>query len=147
MTEVIVKILAEVLSILGMATKEIREGPISKSCPVLNSCEIDLCLEKYFKKLVGWKGAPVADAVQRLDSLIRLVEIPMAIAETFRITHKTDGKVDVVQKRLEGVGQRIETVDRNVQGIDDKMQSVKDELHGVDDKVDSVIESEAYLLG
>ncbi len=34
MTEVIVKIMAEVLSILGMVTKEIREGLISMSFPI-----------------------------------------------------------------------------------------------------------------
>ena len=32
-----VKIMAEVLSILGMVTKEIGEGPMSMSYPVLNS--------------------------------------------------------------------------------------------------------------
>ncbi len=87
------------------------------------------------------------DAVQRLDSLTRLEEIPMAIAETFMITRKTDGKVEVVQENLKSVDKRIQAVDLNVQGIDDKMQSVKDELHGVDDKVNSVVESKVYLLG
>lgn len=125
MEEILVKIMAEVLSILGMVTKEIGEGLI----------------KKYFKRLVGWKGAPVEDAMQKLDSLTRLAETPMAIAETLMITHNTDSRVEVVQENLKGVNKSLESVGQNVQGIDNKMQSVKDELHGVGDKVNSVIES------
>ena len=88
----------------------------------------------------------MADAVQRLDSLTQLEEIPMATAENFRIACKTDGKVKVVQKKLVKAVQRIQAVGRNVQGIDDKMQSVKNELHDVHDNVNSLIESEAYLF-
>jgi peptidoglycan hydrolase CwlO-like protein len=85
--------------------------------------------------------------MQKLDSLTRLAETPMAIAETLMITHNTDSRVEVVQENLKGVNKSLESVGQNVQGIDNKMQSVKDELHGVGDKVNSVIESEAYLLG
>ncbi|KAF8268161.1 hypothetical protein EI94DRAFT_1208575 [Lactarius quietus] len=123
MTDIIGTIMAEVLSILGMVTKEIREGRI----------------KKYFKKLVGWAGAPVEDALQKLDRLTQ-DETRMAMAETLRITRETDDRVECVQENLKGVNQNIQTVDLNVQGIDDKMQSVKDELQGVGDKVDSVIE-------
>jgi hypothetical protein len=73
--------------------------------------------------------------------MTRLEEIPMTIAETFMITRKTDGRVEVVQENLEGANQMVKTIDLKVQGIGENIQSVKDGLHGVGDNVNLVIES------
>jgi hypothetical protein len=145
MTEIIVEIMAEVLSILGIVTKEIGQGRMSTSFPVDNSSEVDLRPEKYLKKLVGWPVTPVEDAVQRLDRLTQ-EEYRMAAAETLTTIHRADSRMKGVQGNLKGVDQRIQTVDLKVQGIDDKVQEVKKELQGVGDKVGLIIEGKVYLL-
>ncbi|KAI9455249.1 hypothetical protein BJY52DRAFT_1151868 [Lactarius psammicola] len=125
MTDIIVQVMAEVLSILGIVTKEIGDGRT----------------KKYFKKLVGWTGASVEDAVQSLDRLTK-EEASMAAAELLKITRGIDNRVEGVQENLEGVDQRIQIVDLKVQGIDGKMQGIEDKLQDVGDKVSSVLEGE-----
>ncbi|KAI9429250.1 hypothetical protein H4582DRAFT_1827281, partial [Lactarius indigo] len=74
MTDVIVKIMVEVLSIFAIATKEIRQGRA----------------KKFFKKLVGRRD--IEDALQKLDRLTQ-DEARMATAEVLRLTHSMDDKV------------------------------------------------------
>ncbi|KAH9009139.1 hypothetical protein EDB84DRAFT_1446463 [Lactarius hengduanensis] len=75
MAEVFVKIVAEVLSILSIATKEVKR----KRARI------------YFRKLLG--RTDIEDALKRLDSLIQ-EEVRMAIAQTMKATfeHKDDAK-------------------------------------------------------
>jgi hypothetical protein len=65
MTEGVVKIMIEVLLILGTLTKEAGQGRTSMSLLVDFTSKIDLLSGKFFKKLVGKKD--VEDALQRLD--------------------------------------------------------------------------------
>ncbi|KAH8985158.1 hypothetical protein EDB92DRAFT_1384874 [Lactarius akahatsu] len=62
MMDIIVKIMVEVLSILGIITKEIKQGR----------------MKKYLKMLVGWTD--IEDSLQRLDRLTQ-EEVRMAAAE------------------------------------------------------------------
>ncbi|KAF8504919.1 hypothetical protein F5888DRAFT_813349 [Russula emetica] len=77
MTDVIVKIMIEILSILAIATKEIKQGQS----------------KKFVKKLLGRND--IEDALKRLDTLT-MEEARMAIAETLNVTHKMDDKVAVL---------------------------------------------------
>ena len=122
MTDIIVKIMVEVLSILGIVTKEIEQGRISMYFLVAISPKIDLYTEKYLKKLVGRKD--IEDALLRLDKLTQ-EEARMAAAEALKITRGIDNKVN---------------------DIDDKVERVDDRVKGVDHKVGSVIEGELCLL-
>ncbi|KAF8260076.1 hypothetical protein EI94DRAFT_938712 [Lactarius quietus] len=94
MTDIIVKIMLEVLSILGIVTKEIGQGRMTK----------------YLKRLVGRKD--VEDALRRLDQLTQ-EEARMAAAEVLKITRGIDSKV-------EGVDEMVQDIDTKVEGIDDK---------------------------
>jgi hypothetical protein len=91
MTDIIVKIMVEVLSILGIVTKEIRQGKLSRSFHADTSSKIDLRAERFFKKLVGMKD--VEDALQRLDKLTQ-EEARMAAAEALKLTRGIDDKVE-----------------------------------------------------
>ncbi|KAH9016751.1 hypothetical protein EDB84DRAFT_711918 [Lactarius hengduanensis] len=102
MTDVIVKIMVEVLSIFAIATKEIRQGRA----------------KKFFKKLVGRRD--IEDALQRLDRLTQ-EEARMATAEVLRLTHSVEDKV-------EGVDERVQRVDHKVQTIDDRVGVVNDNV-------------------
>ena len=149
MTDMIVKIMVEVLSILGIVTKEVGQGRTSMSFPVDTYAKIDLHAEAYLKKLIGRKD--VEDALQRLDALTQ-EEARMAAAEVLTITRGIDDKVkDVgnkvkdVDEKVEGVDERVQAVDMKVDGIDDKVRSVDSKVQGVDQKVGSVIQGELYL--
>ena len=97
MKRIIVKIMAEVLSILGIVTKEIRQGSMSASFRVNISAMFELRTEKFFKKLVGRKD--VEDALQRLDELTQ-EEARMAAAEALVITRDIGNDVKGVDHKI-----------------------------------------------
>ena len=107
MTDIIVKIMVEVLSILGIVTKEVGQGRTSMSFPIDISPEIDCHIEAYLKKLIGRKD--VEDALQRLDQMTQ-EEARMAAAELLRVTRGTDDKVEGVDERVKGVDSRVGSV-------------------------------------
>ena len=100
MMDIIVKIMVEVLSILGIVTKEIGLGRMSMSFLVDISAIIDLHAEKYLKRLVGRKD--LEDALQRLDKLTQ-EEARMAAAELLKITRGIDDKVEGVDHKVGSV--------------------------------------------
>ncbi|KAH9167839.1 hypothetical protein EDB89DRAFT_1646827 [Lactarius sanguifluus] len=77
MLDIIMKIMVEVLTILALATKEIRQGRA----------------KKYLKKLAG--RTDIEDALKRLDNLTQ-EEARMAIAQVLRLVHGIDFKVKTV---------------------------------------------------
>ena len=106
MTEISAKIMAEVLIIFGIATKELRRGSASKfPLGVRQRVSAELRVEKFLKKLAG--KTDLEDAIKRLDNLTQ-EEARMAIAEVLRITQGTSNKV---------------------QGVDEKVQIVIDGAH------------------
>jgi hypothetical protein len=95
--DVFVKIMVEVLSILGIVTKEIGQGKLSTSFRFDISPTVDLRAEKFFKKLAGMKD--VEDALQRLDKLTQ-EESLMAVVEALTITREIDDKVEGVDHKV-----------------------------------------------
>ncbi|KAN0141715.1 hypothetical protein V8E53_000177 [Lactarius tabidus] len=90
MTGVIVKIMVEVISILGIVTKELRQGRI----------------KKYVKTLFGIRR--VADALQRLDKFTQ-EEALMAAAESLGLAHRIDANVESVGNKV-GLINKVETM-------------------------------------
>ncbi|KAH9019711.1 hypothetical protein EDB84DRAFT_611175 [Lactarius hengduanensis] len=117
--DIIVKIMVEVLSILGIVTKEVRQGRTVR----------------YLKELIGRKD--VEDALQRLDKLTQ-EEARMAAAEALTITRGVDDKVKAVGERLEGVDKRVQSLDMKVEGVDEKVQSVDSKVQDIDRNVQGV---------
>jgi hypothetical protein len=62
MRDIIIKIMTEVISILGIVTKEIWQGQTSMLFPVYKSPKFNIHIEKYFKKLLGMKD--IEDSLQ-----------------------------------------------------------------------------------
>ncbi|KAI0300204.1 hypothetical protein BC826DRAFT_1183634 [Russula brevipes] len=77
MTDIIVKIMVEVLSILAIMTKDIKEKRA----------------KKYLKRLLGKNN--IEDSLKRLDSLTH-DEARMATAEALKTTRSVDNKIKVV---------------------------------------------------
>ena len=156
MTDVIVKIMIEVISILGIVTKEVGQGRTSTLFLAYLFLKIDRRAGRYLKKLVGRKD--VENALQRLDKLTQ-EEVRMAAVEALAITRNIDDKVNGVNKKLEGVDERVQDVDGRVKGVEHMVQGVdyvaKDVSHrvkgvdhmvtGVDHKVALVYKGKVYF--
>ncbi|SRR6266852_8945038 len=99
MTELIVKIMVELLSILALATKKYKEGRFSK-CAVVYTFPVAQCVtekpEQLIKKLL--EDREIDDALQRLDRLTQ-EEVRMAVARTLGVVH---GLMDDVKRLMEG---------------------------------------------
>ena len=119
MVDIIIKTMVEVISILGIVTKEIRQSRTSMTCLIDITPKVDLYAEKFLKKLGGKKD--VEDAFLRLDKLTP-EEALMAAAETMTVTRDIDDTVKDVEKRLEGV-------DSKVQGVDGRVGTVIQSLY------------------
>ncbi|KAF8270105.1 hypothetical protein EI94DRAFT_1723881 [Lactarius quietus] len=107
MTDIITKIMVEVLTIFGIATKELRRGSA----------------KKFLKRLAG--RTDLEDAVKRLDNLTQ-EEARMALAEVLKLSHIVHDKVKVVDGKVTGVGDKVTDVGEAVQSIDEKVQIVID---------------------
>ena len=100
MTDIIVKIMVEVLSILSIATKEIKQSRASELITgVMNEFTMLTYgrLGKYVKKLVG--RTDMEDALGRLDGLTQ-EEARMAAAQGLKVAHEVDDKVKGVDNNV-----------------------------------------------
>ncbi|KAH9061902.1 hypothetical protein EDB87DRAFT_1830701 [Lactarius vividus] len=111
MTDIIVKIMVEVISILGIVTKEIRQGRTLR----------------YLKKLIGRKD--IEDALERLDKLTQ-EEARMAGVEALRITRSIDDKVDGIDERVRSVGDKVDSI---THGIKENGVSIRQVVNQVTD--------------
>jgi hypothetical protein len=95
--DIIVKIMVELLSVLALATKQIKQGRFSK-CVVTYTFPVTQCAaEKFTKKLMG--ESEIEAVLQRLDRLTQ-EEARMTVAETLGVVHGLVGNMRVV---MEGV--------------------------------------------
>jgi hypothetical protein len=96
MTEVIVKIMLELLSVLSLASKQIKQGRFSK-CAIKFLLSVTQCaIEKFTKKLLG--ESEIETILQRLDRLAQ-DEARMTVAQTLGVVH---GLVTNVKTVIEG---------------------------------------------
>ncbi|KAI0270176.1 hypothetical protein BGY98DRAFT_275263 [Russula aff. rugulosa BPL654] len=98
MVDTVTNILAEVLNIVGIATKDIKQSRT----------------KKYLKKLFG-NGTDIEDALKRLDILTQQ-ETQMSAAQVLRATHAVDDA-----GRVRGVADIALGVSDQVQDVDDKL--------------------------
>jgi hypothetical protein len=136
MTEIMVNIMAEVLLILAITTKEVKRGRMSESIPTVELAPTYSSSERFFQRLSG--RSDIEDALRRLDTLTQ-EEHRMATTQDLRVTHRVDD-------RVQGVDERIKSVDERVQGVDEKVQGIDDRMQGADDKTDVLIDSALPLF-
>ena len=91
MTDMMVKIIVEVIDILGTATKEMKQSRASEPIVYLRSPEADMCSEKFLKKIAGI--TKLEDGLQKLDKMTN-EEARMANAEAMRLAYDIDKKVE-----------------------------------------------------
>ena len=96
MTDIIIKIMVQLLSVLALATKQIKEGRFSKYPTMYTTLATERSAEKFAKKLFG--DSEVEAVVQRLDRLTQ-EEALMAATQTLGVVH---GLVDNMKIVMEG---------------------------------------------
>src|SRR6266404_1324557 len=143
MLDVIVRIMVEVILILGIVTKEVSTRPAGTCVlPPPRSKIADSRAVKYLKKLIGRKD--VEDALHMLDRLTQEEE-KMACAEALRIAGELEKSMKGVEATVGSVGGAVESVRTKAEPIGDKLQSISDEAQGVDDKLSAAIQGESCL--
>ena len=96
MTDIIIKIMVQLLSVLALATKQIKQGRFSKYPTMYTTRATERSAEKFAKKLLG--DSEVEAVVQRLDRLTQ-EEARMAATQTLGVVH---GLVDNMKIVMEG---------------------------------------------
>lgn len=93
MMDIIIKIMVEVLSVLALATKEIKQGRFSEYSFTYALPVPQCAIENFVKKLLG--KSEVEAVLQRLDRLTES-EAQMTAAQTLHVAHGLVGNVSVV---------------------------------------------------
>ena len=99
MSDIVVKIMVEILSVLALATKQINQGRFSKWYwhTVIKFSPFERATEKFAKKLLG--ESEVEAVLQRLDRLTQ-EEARVALAHTLEVVH---GLFDNLRVVMDGV--------------------------------------------
>ena len=118
MMDMMVKIMVEVLSILGIATKELRQSRTSEYILYKNAIADRNFSEKYLKRLAG--RTDLEDALKKLDKLTH-EEARMATAQNLKATHTVDNRVKDIDAKVDGVGDEVKEVNDRVLMVDDKV--------------------------
>jgi hypothetical protein len=100
MTELLGKVMAQVLHILACSTKTMKEGRISESIPLHMLSSLKYGAEMFLRKLLG--RADVEDALQRLDTLTN-AEGLMTAARNLQVTHHVDDNVAAIKEVIRDV--------------------------------------------
>jgi len=99
MSDIVVKIMVELLSVLALATKQINQGRFSEWYwySFILFLAFERATEKFAKKLLG--ESDIEAVLQRLDRLTQ-EEARLALAHTLEVVH---GLFDTVKVVMDGV--------------------------------------------
>ena len=135
MTEIITAIIVEVITIFGIATKELKRGSGSEF-PIgyLGICT-ELRPEKFLRKLAGKND--LEDALRRLDRLTQ-EEARAVLAENLKVAQNVRDEVKVVGGNVERVEDKVEVVGEKVDDVGEKVDDVGEKVDDVGEKVDDI---------
>ena len=119
---VIVEIMVEVISILGIAKKEIKGSGISRPFLLDISPDLTFVAEKFSKRVFGLN--PLDDAFQHLDKLTH-EEALMAEAETLEIAARIDKNVIDMAANVAGIDEGVKDVRVVMAGAQAETQAVQ----------------------
>ena len=130
MTDNMVEITVEVLDILAIATKELRQSRASELILRFTSLEADMmCSEAFLKKVA--RGTSLEDGMTRLDKLTN-VGARMASIEVLR---------HIIDKKVIDIGDYARAVDEKMLRVEDKVQLLNDNtINAIDETVQVAID-------
>jgi hypothetical protein len=95
MTDIIVKIMVQLLSVLALATKQISQKRFSKRAVTYAFSAAQYTTEKFAKKLLG--ETEIETVLQRLDRLTQ-EEARITVAQTLGVVHGLVGNVKTIME-------------------------------------------------
>ena len=95
MTDIIVKIMVQLLSVLALATKQISQKRFSEYAVTYTLSVAQYTTEKFAKKLLGENE--IEAVLQRLDRLTQ-EEARITVAQTLGVVHGLVGNVKVIME-------------------------------------------------
>jgi hypothetical protein len=98
MTDMMVKILVELLSVLALATKQVEQGRFSKCAVTYTLSMAECATEKFAQKLLG--EGEIEAVLQRLDRLTQ-DEARMTGAQTLSVVYGLVGNMKAVMEGTE----------------------------------------------
>ena len=93
MLDITANIMANVLSVLALATKQVSQGRFSELLTTCGSPLTELCTEKFTKKLLGERE--IEAVLQRLDRLTQ-EEAQVTTVQTLEVVHELFNNLKVV---------------------------------------------------
>ena len=128
MTELLAKILAQVLSVLALSTKEMKDRRISVLLYFKDFSLADYKTEKFMKRLIG--KTEVEDGLQRLDMLTKEENL-MTAACTLEATGEIRRDVDVVKDDTRDIKEDTRDIKEDTRGIKDNTCEIKDDTRDI----------------
>jgi hypothetical protein len=95
MTDIIIKIMVELLSVLALASKQIKQGRFSKHAVTYTLRMTQHSTEKFAKQLLG--ESEIETVLQRLGRLTQN-EARMTVTQTLGVVHGLVGNIKVVME-------------------------------------------------
>jgi len=116
--------MAQVLSVLALSTKEMKQTRISGSIYWVFSFMADCETEKFMKRIAG--RTDVEDALERLDMLTKEENL-MTAARNLEVTHQVNVNVMATQEVIHDVGGNVKETKELTREVHD---TVKVTRHG-----------------
>jgi len=132
MTLLLGKIMAQVLSILALSTKEMNQRRISMSFRSMSSFMTDCVTETFMMRLMG--KTVVEDALQRLDMLTK-EEYLMTAARTLEVAHHVDDKVTTLKEVVRDVDGNVKATKELTLDVREDVIAIKEGTRCVNDNV------------
>ncbi len=125
MTDMMVKIMVEVLDILAIATKEMKQSRASMIVLRFTLLEAHIGLEKILKRVAGITN--LEDGLKKLDKMTN-EEARMANAEVRKLAHGINKKVEGVDEKVKGIGAQVKHVEERVQDVHENVKVVEEKM-------------------
>jgi len=119
MTLLLGKIMAQVLSVLALSTKQMKQRSISGSIRPILSSMADYETEKFMKRITG--RTDVEDALERLDVLTKEENL-MTAARNLEVTHRVDVNVMATQEVIHDVDDNIKETKELTRDVHDNVK-------------------------
>jgi len=137
-TELLGKIMAQILSILSISTKVMAGSRISESIPFPSFRLADYPSEKFLKRLGGRKE--VEDALAKLDSLTK-EECLMTVVRNLEVTHRVDNIVNNVAGDAKATKAIVEDIDDDVKATKELIRDVDGDVQATKALTESICDN------
>ena len=134
MVELLGRIMAQVLSILALSTKTMKERRIRKLIRSVYPFFADYDTETFLKRLVG--RTDVEDALQHLDTLTK-EEGLMTAARNLQVTHHVDDSVTAIKEVIHDVDSNLRTTTELTYQVADHTKLVETVVRRIDDNLEA----------